>query len=116
MVTSSTSEKSFLAALHSGLPEVLPEFIRRRRWFGGKARTIHSVELSDIVPLYQESSGSYLILAKVRYTSGQDETYHIPLVRVKAKGRVNAESGEGSHNWAGTDRIVDRAGSAGSAA
>ena len=74
MVTSSTSENSFLAALRGGLPEVLPEFLRSRRWFGGKARTIHSVEVSDVVPLYQESSHSYLLLVKVRYTSGPDQT------------------------------------------
>jgi len=39
--------------------------------------------VSDVVPLYQESSHSYLLLVKVRYTSGPDQTYHIPLVRMK---------------------------------
>jgi maltose alpha-D-glucosyltransferase / alpha-amylase len=81
MPTSSSPEDSFLAALKSGLPSALPQFLGKQRWFGGKARTIRSVEVSDLVPFYSDTLCSYLILAQVKYASGPAETYHIPLVR-----------------------------------
>ncbi len=52
----------------------------KQRWFGGKARTISSVEVSDIIPFHSDSLRSYFILAQVTYSSGPGETYDIPLV------------------------------------
>ncbi len=81
MLTSSVPEESFLAALRTTLPSILPEFLMLRRWFGGKARTIQSVEVSDVVPFCPGTLHSYFILANVRYASGPSETYDIPLVQ-----------------------------------
>ena len=39
------SDAVFLAAARSNLPKLLPEFLMRRRWFGGKARRILAVEV-----------------------------------------------------------------------
>jgi maltose alpha-D-glucosyltransferase/alpha-amylase len=80
MVIKSLSEQSFLAAVHNSLPKLLPEFLMNRRWFGGKARVIDCVEVSDVLPFHRESLRSYLVLAQVRYASGPAETYDIPLV------------------------------------
>lgn len=82
MPTSSLPEDSLLAALKRGLPSVLPKFLAKQRWFGGKARTIRSVQLSDVVPFYCGTLHSYLTLAQVKYAGGAVETYDIPLVRV----------------------------------
>ncbi len=81
MLTSSVPEESFLVALRTTLPSILPEFLMQRRWFGGKARTILWVEVSDVVPFCPNTLRSYFILANVQYASGPAETYHIPLVR-----------------------------------
>jgi maltose alpha-D-glucosyltransferase / alpha-amylase len=81
MPTNSSPEDPFLAALRNSLPVALPQFLIRQRWFGGKARTIFSVEVLDIIPFDSATLRSYLILAKVNYTSGPAETYDIPLVR-----------------------------------
>ena len=81
MPTNSSPEDLFLAALRNSLPIALPQFLIKQRWFGGKARTISSVEVSDIIPFDSDTLRSYLILAKVNYTSGPAETYDIPLVR-----------------------------------
>jgi maltose alpha-D-glucosyltransferase / alpha-amylase len=81
MPTTPLPEDLFLAALKSGLPFALPQFLVKQRWYGGKARTISSVEISDIVPFYSDTLRSYLILAQVKYASGPVETYDIPLVR-----------------------------------
>jgi maltose alpha-D-glucosyltransferase / alpha-amylase len=80
MPTSSSPEDLFPAALKECLPSVLPEFLVKQRWFGGKARTIVSVEVSDIIPFHSGNLRSYFILAHINYTSGPVETYDIPLV------------------------------------
>ncbi len=88
MSTSSSAERSFLAALQNNLPSRLPQFLSQQRWFGGKARQIHSVEIPDIVPF--PAAGSYLILAWVNYASGPVETYALPLLR--ASGEAGTSS------------------------
>jgi maltose alpha-D-glucosyltransferase/alpha-amylase len=59
------------AAVESALPAYMPA----RRWFGGKARTIRSVEVVEAVPL----SGFFLTLVSVSYTEGAPQTYMLPL-------------------------------------
>jgi maltose alpha-D-glucosyltransferase / alpha-amylase len=81
MPISSSSEESFLAALRRSLSPELPQFLLKQRWFGGKARTISSVEVSDIIPLHADALQAYFVLASVEYASGTAETYAIPLVR-----------------------------------
>ncbi|MGH9501487.1 MAG: putative maltokinase [Terriglobales bacterium] len=84
MPTSSSPEKSFLAALQSSLPAILPQFLMTQRWFGGKARTIRSLDVSDIIPFSSDTLRSYLILARIQYVDGGTETYDIPLVPASA--------------------------------
>jgi maltose alpha-D-glucosyltransferase / alpha-amylase len=81
MPTSSSPEDPFLEVLKGNLPSALPEFLAKQRWFGAKARTISSVEVSDVIPFHSDSRRSYFILAHVKYTSGPVETYDIPLVQ-----------------------------------
>ena len=57
-------------------------------WFGGKARQIQSVEIPDIVPI--TTVNSYLIFARIDYSSGPVETYAIPLVRISSEGEGSA--------------------------
>ncbi len=81
MLTNPVPEESLLVALRTALPSILPEFLMQRRWFGGKARTIQSVEVSDVVPFFPDTLRSYFILANVHYAGGPAETYDIPLIR-----------------------------------
>jgi trehalose synthase-fused probable maltokinase len=80
MPSNSSPEETFLALLKSSLPQALPRFLTGQRWFGGKARTIRSAEILDIVPFFSGTLRSYFILAQVEYTSGPADTYDIPLV------------------------------------
>lgn len=75
-------EKSLLTALQSGLPSVLPQFLVKQRWFGGKARTIRSVEVLDVVPFCPNGLRSWFTLVRVDYANGPAETYHLPLIEV----------------------------------
>ncbi len=74
-------EASFLAALHGRLPQELPQFLRHRRWFGSKARGIRAVEILDLVPVHGQTRCWYLALVVIRYDSGANDTYNLPLAR-----------------------------------
>ena len=55
MPTSPSPEDPFLEVLRGIIPSALPEFLVKQRWFGAKARTISSVEVSDIIPFHSGS-------------------------------------------------------------
>ena len=59
--------------------EVLPAFLRRQRWFAGKARKIRSVEILDATGPRGFSEKSALTNIAVRYDDGRVETYVLPL-------------------------------------
>jgi maltose alpha-D-glucosyltransferase / alpha-amylase len=61
------------------LEDVLPGYLRERRWFGGKARTIKSARVQDAIPLDNTGTGVFLSMVNVEYTEGNPETYAIPL-------------------------------------
>src|ERR1051326_8082148 len=76
-MTSSTS--NLITDLRESLPPLLPDFLRGRRWFGGKARKIHSAEIMDIIPMFSRATDVYLFLVRVRYAEFGDEIYGLPL-------------------------------------
>ena len=61
------------------LEALLPDYLRRCRWFGGKARTIQIVEIVEAVPVLHDAPLGYLTLLQVTYTDGDPETYVLPL-------------------------------------
>jgi maltose alpha-D-glucosyltransferase/alpha-amylase len=73
------------------LEEILPGYLRGRRWFGAKARRIRSVELTDAIPVTPEGARrpggtvGYLCLVQVEYVEGDPETYVLPLACASAE-------------------------------
>ena len=63
----------------SALEAALPPFLRSRRWFGGKARTVARVTLLDAVPLPGPGPGTVLCLARVEYAESAPEVYALCL-------------------------------------
>ncbi len=61
------------------LENILPTYIQHRRWFGGKARIMQSVEISESIPIPQEDPKAVLVMIGVEYTEGEPETYLLPL-------------------------------------
>jgi maltose alpha-D-glucosyltransferase/alpha-amylase len=51
---------------------ILPEYLPRQRWFGGKSRTIQTTRLTDWIEL---SPGTGLLLAEVIYEGDDRESY-----------------------------------------
>ncbi len=62
----------------AGLEEALPDYLRRRRWFGGKARKIKSARILESVPVDGEGLPHWT-LVRVEYVDGDPETYLLPL-------------------------------------
>lgn len=65
----------------AALEALLPDFLRARRWFGGKARTIQSVQVLDAIPMAQANGSlrALLALLRVEYAEGKAEVYVLPL-------------------------------------
>ena len=82
----------------------LPGFLARQRWFGGKARTVDSVDLLDIVPMQDEGVSADLVLAQVYYQDhAPDEVYSIPLLR---EARTRWDSADRSFRLPSTEPLL----------
>lgn len=66
--------------LQNGLRRALPDFIRARRWFGGKTRAIRSVEIADVIPIPHPAIAAAIVVARVNYVEGPSDTYTVPLL------------------------------------
>jgi maltose alpha-D-glucosyltransferase/alpha-amylase len=60
----------------SALEAIMPQYLRSRRWFGGKARPIQSVQIADSIQV-QAGNGpeAHVLLVRVSYLEGESETY-----------------------------------------
>ncbi len=78
-MSNSVATNELLAGFRESLPPILPDFLVQRRWFGGKARVIQSVEVSDVVPLLSTDPRVYLFLIHIEYATEFGEMYALPL-------------------------------------
>ena len=62
------------------LAAVLPDYLRRCRWFGGKARQIYSATMVEAVRFSYASTVAYITALRIDYTEGDPETYVLPLL------------------------------------
>ncbi|MDB5049105.1 MAG: trehalose synthase [Fibrobacteres bacterium] len=73
--------------------EVLPAYLPRCRWFGGKSRSIAAVDIQDRV-LAPDGAEWALVFLHVEYAEGSAENYLLPLARAEgeAAAAVRAEA------------------------
>ena len=93
----------------TALEAILPDYLKGRRWFGGKARPLRSTTISSVIPLPYAPSVAYMTAVVAGYTDGAPETYILPLAVAMGEhaeqvqkelpqavvARVRAEQGEG---------------------
>jgi len=72
-------ETIFYEKFRSALEEILPDYIKTRRWFGGKARRVKAAKLRDVLPVPDVPSGAYIVLVQMDYMDGDAEIYSLPL-------------------------------------
>ncbi|MDB5105274.1 MAG: alpha-amylase [Fibrobacteres bacterium] len=64
--------------------EVLPAYLPRCRWFGGKSRSILSVDIQDRV-MPPDGGEWALVFLHVEYSDGSPENYLLPLARAEGE-------------------------------
>ncbi len=93
----------------TALEAILPDYLKGRRWFGGKARPLRSTTIPSVIPFPYASSVAYMTAVMAGYTDGAPETYILPLAVAMGEhaeqvqkelpqavvARVRAEQGEG---------------------
>ncbi|OHB56554.1 MAG: maltose alpha-D-glucosyltransferase [Planctomycetes bacterium GWF2_50_10] len=59
---------------------ILPAYLGRCRWFGGKARTILRTRITEAIPMFVDDIlSAYILILEVGYAQGQPEHYMITL-------------------------------------
>ncbi|MEI7770902.1 MAG: maltose alpha-D-glucosyltransferase, partial [Chloroflexales bacterium] len=80
MVDADRWDAIFFDGRQGPLERALPAYMRPRRWFGAKTRTIKGASLSDTILLDDLPGGpAYLALVSVDYVEGSSETYLLPM-------------------------------------
>lgn len=59
--------------------EILPEFISGCRWFGGKARKMQKVRISENIAVGNHVPAGRLLFLEVSYADGSSEQYTLPV-------------------------------------
>ncbi|MFC5270205.1 maltose alpha-D-glucosyltransferase [Adhaeribacter terreus] len=58
---------------------VLPQYLMKCRWFGGKARIIQRIEVTDFIPIPVKGEETVLLIMEVTYNEGLPELYQLAL-------------------------------------
>ena len=58
---------------------VLPRYLATSRWFGGKARPVRGMRITESLPFGDDAEGARLTFVEVAYGDGSPETYLLPL-------------------------------------
>jgi maltose alpha-D-glucosyltransferase / alpha-amylase len=83
-------EEIFADRNREALTSAIAHYIRSRRWFSGKARTISNLAIREIVALPKHSA--YLTLVDVDFIEGESQTYLLPLGVTQARRADEAEN------------------------
>jgi maltose alpha-D-glucosyltransferase/alpha-amylase len=76
------------------LEAVLPQYVRSRRWFGGKARIIGSVEMADLMPVEHDGGRAYVAILRLNYEDGGYQHYVLPLGIADGFAELTGGAGE----------------------
>ncbi len=75
------------------LRDLLPDYLQRCAWFGGKARPILGLRLLEAIPVPIERQSAYLTLWQVEYAVGEAENYLLPLALATGRRAAELEAG-----------------------
>jgi maltose alpha-D-glucosyltransferase/alpha-amylase len=58
---------------------ILPNYLMKMRWFGGKSRTIENIKIINYAPIPLATHNALLLLIEVSYQSGLSDIYQLPV-------------------------------------
>ncbi|WP_276133158.1 maltose alpha-D-glucosyltransferase [Polluticoccus soli] len=58
---------------------ILPDYLMKVRWFGGKSRVLQGVKVIDHAPIPTEHGSVHILIVEVVYQSGLPEFYQLPI-------------------------------------
>lgn len=64
----------------TSLERILPDYLQKCRWFGGKAQQIRSARIVEAFRVPLGSSTAYLAFTEIQYSGGVPEKYLLPLM------------------------------------
>jgi len=73
------------------LENILPNYLKRRRWFQGKNRNIQGAKILESIPIPHEVAKGYLTLIEVEYNEGDQEIYVLPFVFLQGEQATRLE-------------------------
>ena len=79
LVVSGSWENLLSDRNRQALVSILPDYLRSRRWFGGKARRIKTVSIAETIPMQASELTAQLLVLQVDYTDGDPDRYLLPL-------------------------------------
>ncbi|SDL90862.1 maltose alpha-D-glucosyltransferase/ alpha-amylase [Catalinimonas alkaloidigena] len=68
--------------------EILPTYLFRCRWFGGKARVVQKMDILELLPMGDKGEQMALAILEVTYNEGLPELYQLPLSVAANESRV----------------------------
>jgi maltose alpha-D-glucosyltransferase/alpha-amylase len=66
-------------AFRSQLSRMLPNYLKKCRWFGGKGKSVRATNIVDCITIPDEKRSSHLMLVEVTYVGAQKQTYLLPV-------------------------------------
>jgi len=77
----------FMQQTSSRLAEAVGEWVQRRRWYGGRTRSVRSVRLIEAVPVPdgRRPTRLHACLLEFTYRDGEPGLYHVPLTTLEAE-------------------------------
>lgn len=69
--------------------KVLQPFMKKCRWFGGKARPISKVSVNKMIPLKVDGEIHYLVIVEVHYVQRLPELYFLPMCFMPSDSMVD---------------------------
>ena len=78
-------------SIHQLENQVLTTYLKKMRWFGGKARAMNAVKVYQNIQIETSEGFAHYLLLKVRYSDGPTEIYALPALFITDR---QAEMGE----------------------
>jgi maltose alpha-D-glucosyltransferase/alpha-amylase len=95
-------EQVLRGKVKSQLEDLLPGYLRGKRWFGGKAQQVKKAAIAESVSLQQGSFTAFIVFAAIDYMDGSSETYVLPLAFASGPA---AEEALNESRWAALARL-----------